>query len=143
MITKTSHLDTDVCGSVFATLFLCLLFAWAVLHSLWASRVSQTINNLPGVSETQAGFLGREDLLEKEMATHSSILAWRTPWTEEPGGLQSMGPQRVGYNRVTHTSPPSLNRQTTFENILVHPFINIQHDLLKYCGKTSTIQPIY
>ena len=42
--------------------------------------------------------LGREDLLEKEMATHSSILAWRIPWTEEPGGLQTMGSQRVGRN---------------------------------------------
>ena len=45
--------------------------------------------------------LGREDLLEKEMATHSSILAWRIPWTEEPGGLQSMGLQRVRYYLVT------------------------------------------
>ena len=42
--------------------------------------------------------LGQEDPLEEEMATHSSILAWRTPWTEEPGGLQSMGPQRVGHD---------------------------------------------
>ena len=98
MTTKTRLLVTDVWGSVFVTLFLCLLFAWAVLHSLWASQVSQTVNNLPGVRETQVGFLGREDLLEKEMATHSSILAWRIPWTEEPGGLQSMGSQRVGYN---------------------------------------------
>ena len=45
--------------------------------------------------------LGREDLLEKEMATHSSILAWEIPWTEEPGGLQSMGSQRIGYDWVT------------------------------------------
>ena len=45
--------------------------------------------------------LCREDPLEKEMATHSSILAWRIPWTEEPGGLQSMGSQRVGHDRVT------------------------------------------
>ena len=42
--------------------------------------------------------LGQEEPLEKDMATHSSILAWRIPWTEEPGGLQSMGPQRVGHN---------------------------------------------
>ena len=42
--------------------------------------------------------LGREDPLEKEMATHASILTWKIPWTEEPGGLQSMGPQRVGHN---------------------------------------------
>ena len=48
--------------------------------------------------EIQVQFLGQEDPLEKGMATHSSILAWRIPWTEEPGGLQSMGLQRVGYD---------------------------------------------
>ena len=51
--------------------------------------------------ETQVQSLGHEDPLEKEMATHSSILAWKIPWTEEPGGLQSMGLQRVGHDRVT------------------------------------------
>ena len=53
------------------------------------------IKNLPVMQETQVQFLGDEDPLEKEMATHSSILAWRIPWKEEPGGLQSMGSQRV------------------------------------------------
>ena len=53
--------------------------------------------NLPARQETQAPPLGGEDPLEKGMATHSSILAWRIPWTEEPGGLQSMGFQRVGH----------------------------------------------
>ena len=48
--------------------------------------------------ETEVQSLGQEDPLEKGMATHSSTLAWRIPWTEEPGGLQSMGPQRVGHN---------------------------------------------
>ena len=52
------------------------------------------IKNLPVMQETQVQFLGEEDPLEKEMATHSSILAWRIPWTEEPGGLQSMESQR-------------------------------------------------
>ena len=56
------------------------------------------LKNLPAMRETQVQSLGQEDPLEKEMATHSSILAWRTPWTEEPGGLQSMGSQRVGHN---------------------------------------------
>ena len=51
--------------------------------------------NPPAMQETQVRFLGRDDLLEKEIATHSSILAWRIPWTEEPGRLQSMGSQRV------------------------------------------------
>ena len=57
----------------------------------WASLVAQTVEHLPAVRETQVRSLGWEDPLEKEMATHSSILAWRIPWTEEPGGLQSMG----------------------------------------------------
>ena len=54
------------------------------------------VKNLPAMQETWVQSLGQEDPLEKEMATHSSILAWRNPWTEEPGGLQSMGPQGVG-----------------------------------------------
>ena len=51
--------------------------------------------------ETRVRSLGQEDPLEKEMVTHSSILAWRIPWTEEPGGLQFTGSQRVGHDRVT------------------------------------------
>ena len=58
--------------------------------------VAQKIKHLPAVRETQGQSLGREDPLEKGMATHSSILAWRIPWTEEPGGLQSMELKRVG-----------------------------------------------
>ena len=54
--------------------------------------------NLPAMQETQVRSLGQEDPLEKEMATHSSILAWRIPWTEEAGGLQSMGSQRVRHD---------------------------------------------
>ena len=57
------------------------------------SPVAQAVKNLPTVQETQGRSLGQEDLLEKGMATHSNILAWRIPWTEEPGGLQSMGMQ--------------------------------------------------
>ena len=64
----------------------------------WASLVAQTEKNLPAMQETQLQSLGREDPLEKGMATHSSILAWRTPGTEEPGRLQSIGSQRVGHN---------------------------------------------
>ena len=58
------------------------------------SLVAQTIKNLPAMQETQLQSLGREDPLEKGMATHSSILASRIPWTEEPGGLQFLGSQR-------------------------------------------------
>ena len=56
------------------------------------------VKNLPEVRETRVRSLGREDPLEKGMATHSSILAWRISWTEEPGGLQSMGSQRVRHD---------------------------------------------
>ena len=59
--------------------------------------MAQTIKRLPTMQETWVQSLGREDLLEKEMATHSSILAWKIPWAEEPGRLQSMGSQRVRY----------------------------------------------
>ena len=60
--------------------------------------IAQIVKNLPAMQESWVQSLGGEDLLEKEMATHSSIPAWRIPWTEEPGGLQSMGSQRVGHD---------------------------------------------
>ena len=63
-----------------------------------AYLVAQTVKNLPAMRETLIQSLGREDPLEKEMAIHSSILAWEIPWTEKPGGLQSMGSQRVGHD---------------------------------------------
>ena len=63
-----------------------------------SSLVAQMVRNLPAMWETWVGSLGWEDLLEKGMATHSSILAWRIPWTEEPGELQSMGSQRVRHH---------------------------------------------
>ena len=62
-----------------------------------ASLVVQLVKNLPAMQEMRVRFLDQEDPLEKEMETHSSILAWRIPWTEEAGGLQSMGSQRVGH----------------------------------------------
>ena len=61
----------------------------------WASLVAQMVKNLPAMQETWVRSLGWEDPLEKGMVTHSSILAWRIPWTEEPGGLQSMGSQSL------------------------------------------------
>ena len=60
--------------------------------------VAQIVNNLPATQKTGVQSLGWEDPLKKEMATHSGILAWRIPWTEEPGGLQSLGLQRVGHD---------------------------------------------
>ena len=68
------------------------------IHVLLASLVAQMVKRLPTMRETQVQFLGWEDPLEKEMATHSSILAWKISWMEEPGRLQSMGSQRVRHD---------------------------------------------
>ena len=76
---------------------------WSILGVSWASQVVQTVQNLPTVWETQVKSPNQEDLLEKGMATHFSILAWETPWTEEPGKLQFMGLQRVGHDWATYT----------------------------------------
>ena len=65
---------------------------------LRASPVAQMVKSLPATWETGVPSLGREDPLEKEMVTHSSTLAWKIPWTEEPGRLQSMGSQRPGHD---------------------------------------------
>ena len=70
---------------------------------LWASLVAKTVKNLPAMQETWVQSLGWEDLLEKGMTTHSSILAWRIPWTEVPGMLQSMGSHTTEQLTHTHT----------------------------------------
>ena len=66
------------------------------------SLVTQAVRNLPAIQETWVRSLNQKDPLEKGMSAYSSILAWRIPWTEKPGGLQSMGSQRVRYDWVTH-----------------------------------------
>ena len=71
------------------------------LLSPHSSLVAKRLKCLPLMQETWVRFLGQEDPLEKEMATHSSILAWRIPWMEEPGGLHSMWSQRVGHDWAT------------------------------------------
>ena len=63
------------------------------LYKVRASLIAQLVKNLPAIQETWVQFISQEDPLEKKMATHSSILAWRIPWTEKPGRLQSMGSQ--------------------------------------------------
>ena len=65
---------------------------------LFENMVAQRVTHLPTMQESWIQSLGQEDLLEKQMATHSSILAWKIPWMEEPGRLQSMGSQRVGHD---------------------------------------------
>ena len=74
-----------------------MLIVREAMH-VWASLVAQTVKRLPAMRETWVQSLDQEDLLEKGMATHSSILAQRIPWTEEPGGLQSTGSQGVGHD---------------------------------------------
>ena len=66
---------------------------WAIIYIIWASLVAQKLRHLPAMWETRVRSLGQEDPLEKEMATHSSIFAWRIPWMEEPIRLQSTGSQ--------------------------------------------------
>ena len=77
--------------------------------------------NQPAIQEAMVQFLGQEDPLEKEIATHSSILAWETPWTEELGGLQSMGSKRVRHNLATKPPPPFF-----LTELPLLPFINIE-----------------
>ena len=64
--------------------------------------MAQKVKHLPAMKETQVPSLDREDSLQKGMVTHSSVFAWRIPWTEEPGGLQSMGLKSMGLHRVRH-----------------------------------------
>ena len=77
------------------------IFFFFFFFGHWASLVAQRLKRLPAMRETWVRSLGQEDPLEKEMETRSSILAWKIPWTEEPGGLESMGSQRVGHNGAT------------------------------------------
>ena len=76
-----------------------------IAFHLWASLVDQSVKNLLAMQETWLRFLGYEDPLEKKMAIHSSILAWKISWTEEPRGLQSMGPQDLA------TKPPPMKSE--------------------------------
>ena len=81
----------------FSPIRIAMTFIWVY------SLIAQWVKNRPPVLETRVQSLGWEDSLEMEMATHSSILAWRIPWAEEPGGLQSMGSQRVRQDWATNT----------------------------------------
>ena len=92
----------------------CIIFSCQVQIGTWqehlvaTSLVAHSVRNLPAVQGTWIQSLGWEDPLEKEMATHSSILAWKISWREEPGGLQSMGRKESGMTeRLTHTWPPT------------------------------------
>ena len=101
--------------------------------------MAQTVKNLPAMQETQVQSLGREDCLEKGMATHCSILAWRTPWTEGPGGLQSMGvtetPGKIcvcsvmprasaGTTQMARVTPEGQNDVETLQSHIWYPVCN-------------------
>ena len=101
----TSKLSPVFNSLVFPSLLVSIVFGHPFQPPHWettrASLETQRLKRLPAMWETQVWTLGWEDPLEKEMATHSSILAWRIPWTEEPGGLPSTGLQRVGHDWAT------------------------------------------
>ena len=90
-----------VSSILYLTFHLQILGDFSLL--IWASLVAQMVKNLPAMQETRIWSMAGEDPQEKGMATPSSILAWRIPWTEEPDSLQSMGLQRVGHNWLTNT----------------------------------------
>ena len=93
------HTNHMVCGSAHSMQNIYIeYFASLFCSFLKVSLVFQMVKNLPAMQKTWVLSLGQEDPLEKGMATCSSILAWRAPWTEEPGGLQSMGLQTVGHD---------------------------------------------
>ena len=124
---------------LFTKLSQCLLFpnqicfhiSFCPPHLFWASLVAQRLKRLPPMWETQVRSLGRDNPLEKEMATHSSILAWRIPWTEELGRLQSTGSQRVEHDWVTSLSLSSRLRNgwDCLKDLNVKENFNIEHNL--------------
>ena len=99
----------------------CAELIWHYLFKERASLVAQMVKNLPAMQETWVQSLGQEKPPEKGMATHSNILAWGIPWTEEPDGLQSMGLQRIGHNWVTNTHISGKEPQFCWYS----PFLNI------------------
>ena len=95
---KTRKWQNWVCAQASFTPDLCFHVSTALNFIIGVGMVAQMIKNPPLVQETWVQPLGQEDPLEEGMATHSSILAWRVPWTEEPGELQCIGSQRVRHN---------------------------------------------
>ena len=94
---------------------------------IWGMSMAQTIKNPPATPETGIWSLGSEDALKKEMATHSSILAWRISWTNDTGRLESMGLQRVGHNWATDTFT------FTKHFIIILLYVNKEHEFLRKC----------
>ena len=93
--------------------------------SKWTSPMAQWVKNSPAMQEVQVWFLGQEDPLEEEIATHSSILAWKIPWTKEPGRLQSIGSQRVGYDEQLNTNTSLHRPRETLKELFIHTKISV------------------
>ena len=112
-----------------------VILSWFTAMLDWGFPQSSVVKNLPAVQEmqeTQVWFLDQEDSLEKEMATYSSILAWEIPWTEESGGLQSRGSQRVRHDWVTeHKHECVFNHKSTHNFPLEN---TIKNTILEHCG---------
>ena len=106
-----------------------------------ASLVAQWVNSLPTMQESRVQSLGWEDPLEKEMAIHSSILAWKIPWTEDAGGLQSMGPQRSRHNWVPNTFTSLSNSELNIRYLCnPWPSFNLKcHELQAVLGNEPKI----
>ena len=111
--------------------------------NMGASLVAQMVKHLPAMRQTWVQSLGREDPLEKEMATYSSTLAWKIPWMEEPGKLQPMGSQRVGYDWATSLSQSSRPSLLSLKDIYISMYTQLDKltlrflQLLKFSGFTS------
>ena len=132
---KSTSFQSSLCFSLskqFGTVYLILL----CLHFLISS--GSDVKHLPAMWGTRVQSLGREDSLEKEMATHSSILSWKIPWTDEPGRLQSMGSQRVRHDWATSFTKMGIIKVATFqvwgEDKLIH--INFLKQYLRWCQST-------
>ena len=113
------------------------------LQYSWASLVAQMIKNLPAMWETWVWTLAREDPQEEGTATHSSLLAWRIPWTEEPGGLQSMELQRVGHDwAIKHSTAATYGDHPLMETLQIsilsrsYPLPRMNNIDLNYIGRT-------
>ena len=103
--------------------------------------MAQTVKRPPAMWETQVRFLGREDPLEKEMAIHSSTLAWKISWMEKPGRLQSMGSQRVGHDWATSLSLMDLT--VSVKHILMHKFSYMSLKHLGYINVSEAFKQNY
>ena len=113
--------------------------------SLWkdlASPVAQIVKKLFAMKKTQDWSLGCEDPLEEEMATHSSILAWRPPWTEEPGGLKSMGSQRVGHDWATNTKITYRTQMNSMVQSILSEFLTFSLTKRNKCQKDLSLDQV-